>query len=115
MAYSRERRHGGSGTSENDEQYCGVVTWPSSSRRIDPDRGCRGGRLVVRGAAAPEDLDDDHAAAAAGTRVRERVCPAVVGGGIVVRLRWPRRYGEQLTGARDVVDARAAGEQAVML
>src|SRR5580693_7474515 len=68
---------------------------------------------MVRGGAAPEGLDDDHAAAAAGTRVGERLRLATVGGGILAGLAW-RRHGEQFTGTRDVVDTRAAGEQAVM-
>ncbi len=36
------------------------------------------------------------------------------GGGILVGFVGTRRYGVQLTGARDVVDARAAGEQAIV-
>jgi hypothetical protein len=46
-----------------------------------------------------------------GRRVGERLWLAVI---ILVRLAWPRRCGEQFAGAHDVVDARAAGEQAVV-
>jgi hypothetical protein len=31
VAYSRKRCHGGSGTSENNEQHCGAVALVSSS------------------------------------------------------------------------------------
>jgi hypothetical protein len=58
-------------------------------------------RPIAWGGAAPEGLDDDHAAAAAGTRVGERLRLAVVAG-ILVRLAWPRWYGEQCIGWTDL-------------
>src|ERR1051325_9088249 len=61
-----------------------------------------------------EHLDDDHAAAAARTRMRER--PRFVGhGGLcVVGLSLRRRRREQLAHSRKVVGAGGAGEQAVV-
>jgi hypothetical protein len=84
------------------------------SRRVDPDRGWGWGRAAAWGGAAPEGLDDDHAAAAAGTGLRKRLGLAAVGRGMVVALARARRHGEEFTGAGDVVAAGAAGEQAVM-
>src|ERR1700674_3544510 len=84
------------------------------SGRVDHDRGWGWGRAAAWGGAAPEGLDDDQAAAAARTWLRERLWLAAVGRGILVGLARARRHGEQFTGARDVVAAGAAGEQAVM-
>src|ERR1700674_2174941 len=77
-------------------------------------REWRWGRAAARGGAAPEGLDDDQAAAAARTWLRERLWLAAVGRGILVGSARGRRHGERFAGARDVVAAGAAGEQAVM-
>src|ERR1051325_4553160 len=63
---------------------------------------------------ALEGLDDDHAAAATRTRMRER--PRFVGhGGLcIVGLSLRRRRREQLAHSRKVVGAGGAGEQAVV-
>src|ERR1700730_3324882 len=77
------RRHGGARTSAKINDI-GVWRGGAWSRRVDPDRGWRRGRPVSWGGAAPEGLDDDHAAAAAGTGLRERLWLAAVGRGIVI-------------------------------
>ena len=59
-------------------------------------------------ATALEDLDDDHAAAAAWTSGLVRIDSC--SGGLPLRF----CSGEQLTGACDVVGASAFGEQAVV-
>jgi hypothetical protein len=62
-----------------------------------------------------ECLDDDHAAAAAGTRMRERLRLAgLAGGGGVRGAGLYRQHVEQAAGSGNVVGARAAGEQAVV-
>jgi len=70
---------------------------------------------VISGrATALEDLDDDHAAAAAGTGMRKcrwltvagTVCPT----GLILRC----RHVEQLTRMRDVLDTPAVGEETVV-
>src|SRR6266849_1047995 len=68
--------------------------------------------MIARRAAALEYLDDDHAAAAARTRVRERL----VGLGAVgiAGLGLCRGHVEQAARPGDVVGARGAGEQAVV-
>ena len=68
---------------------------------------------MSRLAAAREDLDDDHAAAAAraGTWQQARL---VRRGGLVVLRLDARRHTEQLAGAGDVGGAVAVGEQAVV-
>ena len=58
--------------------------------------------------AALEDLDDDHATAAAWTTRLGLIGGG--NGGLAVRF----CNGEQLTRAGDVVGARAAGEQAIV-
>jgi len=72
----------------------------------------RVGWPISRWAAVGEGLDDDHAAAAAGTGMRgcRRFITGVAVGGIDLRL----RHVEQLAGPRDVVGASGAGEQAVV-
>ena len=79
----------------------------------NPDPGV-GGR-AARCAAAAKDLDNDHAAAAAGA------WQAMIGRdvriGWVARLRWidgRRRGGDQLSGARHVGLAAGAGQQPVV-
>src|SRR4030081_1558517 len=69
--------------------------------------------MRARCAAALEGLNDDHAPAAARAWVRERG-RLVAAGGILVGFARARRRGEQLTGACDVVDARAAGKQTIV-
>src|SRR5205814_5689416 len=65
-------------------------------------------RLVPWRCTAREDLDDDHATAAAWT---SRLAGIDGGnGGLALRF----CHGEQLTRAGDVVGARATGEQAVV-
>jgi hypothetical protein len=59
-------------------------------------------------ATALEDLDDDHASAAAWTRRLAGIDGGT--GGLALRF----CSGEQFTGACDVVGARAFGEQAVV-
>jgi hypothetical protein len=66
---------------------------------------------VARRGAALERLDDDHASAAARTRVRERLGFGVLG---ISGLGLCRRHVKQTAGPGDVVGARAAGEQAVV-
>lgn len=65
-----------------------------------------GGIGRCRGAAPREDLDDDHATAAAGT---SRLA-GIGSGGLGFRF----CHSEQLTRTCDVVGARAFGEQAVV-
>jgi hypothetical protein len=108
-----ERWHGGSRTSAKANAI-GVWRGGAWSRRVAPDRYWRCGRPVAWGGAAPEGLDDDQAAAAAGTRVRERLWFVVGARRILIGLARARRHGEQFTGAGDVVAAGAAGEQTVM-
>jgi hypothetical protein len=62
--------------------------------------------------AALEDLDDDHASAAAWTRAREggRLVAIIIIGSIALGL----LATEQLAGACDVVGAGGLGEQAVV-
>src|ERR1700746_3285136 len=70
---------------------------------------------MSRRGAALEGLDDDHAAAAAGTWIgRDLRPPAPTTAAGVVGLRLWRGHVEQLTGAGDVLDAPAIGEEAVM-
>src|SRR5262252_4493457 len=59
---------------------------------------------------AREEFDDDHAPAAARTRMRERLVVLGEVGGLVLWL-WS---GEQVTGARDIGGARGFGEQAIV-
>ena len=69
--------------------------------------------MISRGAPALEDLNDDHAAAAARTRrtrLRFTVSHAV---GITGRLLWLWN-AEQLPHSRDVVGAPAIGEETVV-
>src|SRR3979409_1614580 len=69
---------------------------------------------MTRSATALEGLDDDHAAAAAGAGMCERLRLTVVGavGGTWVIL--CRRHVEQLPRSRDVVGAPAVGEETVV-
>ncbi len=55
-------------------------------------------------------LDDDHRAAAAGTGMRERLHPIVIGSVVILG----HLYGEQLTSAGQVADAPTIGKEAVM-
>ncbi len=73
--------------------------------------GARGAGRHARLGATLEGLDDDHAAAATGTGLRERRHLAVIGiGGFSF---W-RDGAEQLAGLGDVADASTVGEQTVM-
>src|ERR1700730_1356973 len=65
--------------------------------------------MRARRAAAFEDLDDDHAAAAARTWMRERL-GAICITGLALR----NGYLEQFSRPRDVLAALGAGEQAVV-
>jgi len=68
--------------------------------------------MIARREAALEYLDDDHAAAAARTRVRERLVGL---GAIGIRgLGLCRRHVEQTARPGDVVGARGAAEQTVV-
>src|SRR5262245_23245721 len=70
---------------------------------------------MLRLAAAREGLDDDHAAAAAGTWVSQRARPVVGRCGIAGLRRFRvGRYGEQLAGAGNVGGTVAVGEQSVV-
>src|SRR6187402_3405315 len=64
--------------------------------------------------AAREGFDDDHAAAAVWAGMRERL--RFIGLGVIriASLGLRSSHIEQLSGPRDVVDALAAGEQAVV-
>src|ERR1700674_51582 len=70
--------------------------------------------MRARGAASLEGLDDDHAAAAARTRMRERRRFSAVTGSYIVGLVLRNRRTEQLTRPREFLGARAVGEEAVM-
>ena len=63
---------------------------------------------------ALEDLDDDHATAAARTRLRERFGFVGLGAAGIGGLGLCRRHVEQAARSGDVVGARAAGEQTVV-
>jgi hypothetical protein len=65
----------------------------------------------LRRAAALEDLDDDHAAAAAGTGIREDLRLTVVGTVGITGLIPHLRHAEQLARLRDVVGAPAIREE----
>src|SRR5271157_4525029 len=66
-------------------------------------------------AAGGEDLDDNHAATAAGTRLRQRGRPIRLRWSVALRLFYRAGWrGEQLAGARKVGHAVAVGEQAVV-
>ena len=80
----------------------------------DPDSGARG-RWAARFAAARKDLDNNHAAAAAGAW-RTMIGRGVRIGGVVHCRRIHLRHwsGHQLPGARDVGLAAGAGQQPVM-
>src|SRR5207247_7719162 len=71
-------------------------------------------RAISRSAAALEDLNDDHAATAARTRMRGCLRLTVVGPvgttGVILR----RRHVEQLPRSRNVLGAPAVGEQTVV-
>src|SRR6266481_5523885 len=69
---------------------------------------------VVRRGAALECLDDDHAAAAARTRMRERFGLVGLGAVGILGLWLCRRHVAQAARSGDVVGACAAGEQAVV-
>src|SRR3954465_4683753 len=74
------------------------------------------GRRTARCAAPLEELDDDHATAAAGTWRATLGCGAVCLGCVVRCRRLCRRLrgGDQLPGSCDVGLAGGAGEQAVV-
>src|SRR5260370_31944304 len=69
---------------------------------------------MPRRATALEGLDDDHAAAAARTGMRECLRLAVAGAVGLTTLILRRRQVEQLTRSRDVLDAPAVGERTVV-
>jgi hypothetical protein len=68
---------------------------------------------MSRRASALEGLDDDHAPAAARTRMRERLRFSVASAGIA-GLDMCGPHVEQPTRLRDVVGASAVGEEAVV-
>jgi hypothetical protein len=71
-------------------------------------------RTISRRAPAREDLNDDHPAAAARTRMREYLRLTVAGAvSITGRILW-RRYVEQLTRSGDVLGAAAVGEETIV-
>jgi hypothetical protein len=71
--------------------------------------------VVIAGrGAALECLDDDHATAAARTRLRERLGLIGLGAVGIPGLGLCRRHVEQAARSGDVVGARGAGEQAVV-
>ena len=70
--------------------------------------------MTSRRAPGSEDLNDDHPAAAARTRIREWLRLTVPGAvGIAGRFLW-RRHVEQPARTRDVFRAPAIGEEAVV-
>ena len=70
--------------------------------------------MGARRAAAFEGLDDDHAAAAAWARMRERPRLIGIGGSRIAGLGLRNWRIEQFSRPRDVLDTLAAGEQAVV-
>ena len=78
------------------------------SQGVDPDAVRWSCRAMPWRATALENLDDDHAAAAALTSW----LALIDGGSCGLAVMFCN--GEQLTGAGDVVGARAFGEQAVV-
>src|SRR5947209_9452231 len=74
------------------------------------------GRRTARCAAPLEELDDDHATAAAGTWRATLGCGAVCLSGVVRCRRLCRRLrcGDQLAGSCDIGFAAGAGEQPIM-
>ena len=82
---------------------------------IDPDRQRSRCGAVFWLAAAREDFDDDHPAAAAGTWTRQhaRLVGFCCGLGYLW-LFWARWYGEQIAGACDIGSTVAIGEQAIV-
>jgi hypothetical protein len=81
---------------------------------VDPDQGGGSRGTVTRRGAALECLDDDHATAAAGTRVREWLGIVGLGAAVIRDLGVGRWRVEQAARSGDVVAAGAAGEQAVV-
>src|SRR5918994_4381565 len=71
-------------------------------------------RPMTRRRAARESLDDNHAAAAARTGMREGRRLVGIGGISIGRLALRLWHGEQLARPRDVVGAGGLGEQPVM-
>src|SRR5260221_4174915 len=69
---------------------------------------------MPRGATTLEGLDDDHAAAATGTGMRERLRLTVSGAVGITRLILCRGDVEQVTRSRDVLGAATVGEETVM-
>ena len=69
---------------------------------------------MAGGGAAPEGLDDDHAAAAARARAGEGLQLVVGACCIRIDLARARRHGEEFAGAGDIAAARAAGKQTVV-
>ena len=69
---------------------------------------------MSRRGTACEDLDEHHAATAAGARLGERLLVVGVGVGGRSGLRFASWRAEQLSGLRDVLFAPIAGEQAVV-
>src|SRR6516164_9544698 len=89
-------------------------------RRDDRDRHCSspargGGRRAARCAAAPKDLDNEHAAAAARAR-RAMIWYRVWIGGVVRRRRLDLWHwsGDQLPGAFDIGLTAGARQQPVV-
>jgi hypothetical protein len=70
---------------------------------------------MLRLATAREDLNDDHAAAAARARCWQHTRLIGLAGSVRLRLRHARRHGEQFAGRRNVGAAIAIGEQPVVM
>src|SRR5271167_36349 len=86
--------------------------WRSRSRRVDPDFDDGRGWPVAWLAAGIEGLDDEHAAATAGTRLGEWLgCRWIDLDGLFGRRRC---QSQKFTRSRDRLGAIAAGEQAVV-
>ncbi len=81
---------------------------------VAPDRGWWRARCV----AGLEGLDDDHAAATGGARLRERrrldIIPTVGIVGFGLRRQGSMRHGKQLAGQGDVAGPAAVGKLAVV-
>src|SRR5260370_19795909 len=82
---------------------------------MDPDRWGGRARLVVWGWAGFEPLDDDHAAAAAGTEIyRLRLGLGSIGDDCFDGINGNYWRHKQFAGAGDILGAFAAGEEAMI-
>src|SRR4029077_15585047 len=103
------------GTGRCPRQVVDAMRWPRSSWCRGPDAGTT--RWAARYAAALEDFDDDHAAAAA-RAWRAMVCRNGLNLiGVIAydrRIGWRHGRGDQFSGTRDVGVAAGADEQPVV-